>query len=181
VTLLHAQQHPVVTRKDATDYTETEIETYSTEELGQLFGACTAAERLVFQFFLGTGCREREVMFATWKEVDLTAGTFTVRERPAMSFKPKDSEERTIPIPSSLVRDLKALKAASKSLLIFPNGDNGANGHLLRDLKEVAKRGKLNRGHCNSTHFGKPVTGGSGATKNFDGSIETVTFSFQSA
>jgi hypothetical protein len=41
-----------------------EIETYSAEELGQLFGACTAAERLTFQFFLGTGCREREVMFA---------------------------------------------------------------------------------------------------------------------
>jgi hypothetical protein len=37
------------------DYTETEIETYSAEELGQLFGACSAAERLVFQFFLGTG------------------------------------------------------------------------------------------------------------------------------
>ena len=45
------------------------VETYSAEELGQLFGACTAAERLVFQFFLGTGCREREVMFPlgrTW-------------------------------------------------------------------------------------------------------------------
>jgi hypothetical protein len=27
-------------------------------------GACTVAERLAFQFFLGTGCREREVMFA---------------------------------------------------------------------------------------------------------------------
>jgi hypothetical protein len=47
-----------------TKYTETEIETYSAEELGQLFGACTVAERLAFQFFLGTGCREREVMFA---------------------------------------------------------------------------------------------------------------------
>ena len=45
VTFLHAQQHPVVTRKDAPDYTETEIETYSAEQLGQLFGACTAAER----------------------------------------------------------------------------------------------------------------------------------------
>ena len=29
VTFLHAQDHPVVTRKDAPDYTETEIETYS--------------------------------------------------------------------------------------------------------------------------------------------------------
>lgn len=79
VTFLHAQGHPVVIRKDAPDYTETEIETYAVDELGQLFGACTAAERLVFQFFLGTGCREREVMFATWKDVDLTAGTFTVK------------------------------------------------------------------------------------------------------
>ena len=158
VTFLHAQGHPVVTRKDAPDYTETEIETYSAEELGQLFGACTAAERLVFQFFLGTGCREREVMFATWKDVDLTAGTFTVKAKPAMGFKPKDSEERTIPIPSSLVRDLKALKTTSKTNLIFPNGQGNANGHLLRDLKEVAKRGKLNCGHCESTHFGKPVT-----------------------
>jgi integrase len=47
-------------------------------------------------------------MFAAWKDVDLTAGTFTVKAKPAMGFKPKDSEERTIPIPSSLVRDLKA-------------------------------------------------------------------------
>jgi integrase/recombinase XerD len=159
VTFLHAQGHPVVTRKDAPDYTETEIETYSTEELGQLFGACTPAERLVFQFFLGTGCREREVMFATWKDVDLTAGTFTVKAKPAMGFKPKDSEERTIPIPSSLVRDLKAWKVMHpKSLLIFPNGQGRPNGHLLRDLKNVALRGKLNCGHCNSEHFGKAVT-----------------------
>jgi integrase len=159
VTFLHAQNHPVVTRKDAPNYTETEIETYSTEELGQLFGACTPTERLVFQFFLGTGGREREVMFATWKDVDLSAGTFTVKAKPAMGFKPKDSEERTIPIPSSLVRDLKAWKAMHpKLLLIFPNGQDRPNGHLLRDLKNVALRGELNCGHCNSEHFGKPVT-----------------------
>jgi integrase len=158
VTFLHAQNHSVVTRKDAPDYTETEIETYSTEELGELFGACTPAERLVFQFFLGTGCREREVMFATWKDVDLTAGTFTVKAKPAMGFKPKDSEERTIPVPSTLVRDLKARKATSKSLLIFPNGQERPNGHLLRDLKNVALRGELNCGHCDSTDEGKKVT-----------------------
>lgn len=75
-----------------------------------------------------------------------------------MGFKPKDSEERTIPIPSTLVRDLKALKTTSKTNLIFPNGQGNANGHLLRDLKEVAKRGKLNCGHCESTHFGKAIT-----------------------
>jgi len=36
VTFLHAQDHPIVTRKDAPDYTETETETYSAEELGLL-------------------------------------------------------------------------------------------------------------------------------------------------
>jgi len=108
VTFLHAQGHPVVTRKDAPDYPEAEIETYSAEELGHLFGACNAIERLTFQFFLGTGCREREVAFATWKDVDLTAGTFAVKAKPAMGFKPKDSEERTVPIPSTLVRDSRS-------------------------------------------------------------------------
>ena len=47
---------------------------------------------------------------------------------------------------------------ASNSLLIFPNGQGRPNGHLLRDLKNVALRGKINCCHCNSTHFGKPVT-----------------------
>jgi hypothetical protein len=75
-----------------------------------------------------------------------------------MGFKLKDSEARTIPTRSSLVSDLKALKATSKSLLIFPNGEGRPNGHLLRDLKNVALRGKLNCGHCESEHFGKPVT-----------------------
>jgi integrase len=123
-----------LTRKDAPDYTETEIKFYSAEELGQLLGACTAAEQLVFQFFLGTGCREREVMLATWKDVDLTAGTFTVKAKPAMGFKPKDSEERTIPIPSSLVRDLNPAQknplpadsqvriSFTQRLLLFPLG-----------------------------------------------------------
>ena len=82
----------------------------------------------MFQFFLGTGFREWEVVFATWKDVDLTAGTFTVKAKPAMGFKPKDSEKRTIPIPSSLVRDLQTLKTTSKSTLIFPNGRCRPNG-----------------------------------------------------
>jgi integrase len=159
VTFLHANQHPVVTRKDAPDYTETEIETYSDEELGQLFSACTPAERLTFEFFLNTGCREREVAFATWKDVDLTAGTFSVKAKPAMGFKPKDSEERTVPIPDSLLASLKVWKAKNPTtLLIFPNGQGRPNGHLLRDLKKVALAGKLNCGHCKSEHFGKPAT-----------------------
>jgi hypothetical protein len=49
-----------------------------------------------------------------------------------MGFEPKDSEDRTVPIPSSFVRDLKALKATRSNLVIFPNGQVRPNGHLLR-------------------------------------------------
>ena len=57
------------------------------------------------------------------------------------------------------MRDLKAWRVThSKSLLIFPNGQNQPNGHLLRDLKNVALRGELNCGHCDSTDEGKRVT-----------------------
>jgi integrase/recombinase XerD len=40
----------------------------------------------------------------------------------------------------------------------LPQRANQPNGHLLRDLKNVALRGELNCGHCNSEHFGKLVT-----------------------
>jgi integrase len=158
VTFLHAQGHPIVTRKDAPDFTVTEVETYTESELAGLFDACSPEEQLTFQFFLNTGCREREVAFATWKDVDFSSNTFSVKAKPSMGFKPKDGEERSIKMPSSLVRDLKVWKETSKSLLIFPNGGGRPNGHLLRDLKQIALRGKLNCGHCESTDEGKPVT-----------------------
>jgi integrase/recombinase XerD len=67
--------------------------------------------------------------------------------------------ERTIPISDSLIASLKVWRAKnSKALLIFPNGQGRPNGHLLRDLKNIAKNTRLNCGHCESTHFGKPVT-----------------------
>lgn len=159
VTFLHANGHPVVTRKDAPSYTETEIETYTDVELASFFAACTPVESLTFEFFLNTGCREREVEFATWKDIDWQAKTYTVKAKPAMGFKPKDYEERTIPLSDSLIGRLKVWKAKNRNtLLIFPNGQGRPNGHLLRDLKNVAKNTKLNCGHCESTHFGQPVT-----------------------
>lgn len=159
VTFLHAQGHPVVTRKDAPDFTETEIETYTDDELTKLFAACTPVERLTFEFFLNTGAREREAAYATWKDIEFASGTFSVKAKPAMGFKPKDSEERTIPISDSLLASLKVWRAKNPTaLLIFPNGQGRPNGHLLRDLKKVALRAKLNCGHCESTLNGEKVT-----------------------
>ena len=80
VTFLHAQGHPVVTRKDAPDYTETEIETYSREDLGQLFGACTAAERLEMGVYrVNLQVSSGSVMVRKEKRRRLTLGTIFLR------------------------------------------------------------------------------------------------------
>lgn len=157
VTFLHSQGHEIVTRADSPKFTASMPERYSAEELNALFAACNPPERLLFQFFLNTGCREQEVMYATWKDLDLKAGTFSVTAKPQYGFRPKDYEERCIKIPATLVRDLKARQVVSKSPLIFPNVQGRPNGHLLRDLKAVALRGELNCGHCESTDEGKKV------------------------
>jgi len=79
-------------------------------ELKKLFAAMTPHEALRYKFFLGSGAREQEVSFASWKDVDLQKNTFTIRQKPDVGFTPKSHETRTVPLPMSLVQLLKAEK-----------------------------------------------------------------------
>jgi integrase len=49
-------------------HTEKKVSAYSNEELTNLFAACDADDKLLFQFFLGTGFREQEVSFAHFED-----------------------------------------------------------------------------------------------------------------
>jgi integrase len=57
---------------------------------------------------LGTGCREKEVQFAAWKDINFETKMFEVRRKEDVSFTPKSHEARSIPLPDSLVARLKA-------------------------------------------------------------------------
>jgi integrase len=130
-------------------YTEKVVKAYSLEELSKLFAAANAEDRIAFKFFLGTGCREREVQFACWRDLDFTDSTFTVTAKPDLGFSPKDYEERVIPIPDDLVEALlERRKANPTARLIFTNGRGGPEGHFLRRLKNLALRASLNCGEC---------------------------------
>jgi integrase/recombinase XerD len=48
-------------------YVEQKVRAYRPDELKALFAAATPEEWLLFQFFLCTGAREQEVMYAEWK------------------------------------------------------------------------------------------------------------------
>jgi integrase len=124
-------------------------EAYTEHELQQLFAAARPFERLVFEFFLGSGAREAEVANATWRDINFDDKTFTVRSKPKQGFRPKDKAERRVPLPDSLVAALKKHRVANpNSVYLFPNKDDQPNGHFLRMLKKLAKRAGLNCGEC---------------------------------
>jgi integrase/recombinase XerD len=122
-------------------YVEQKVRAYRPDELKTLFAAATPEEWILFQFFLCTGAREQEVMNAEWNDVDFVDSLFTAKAK--ANWKPKDYEEREIPLPDFLVAALKKRMLATKGKLIFPQPEGKPDGHMLRKLKYLAKRAGL--------------------------------------
>jgi integrase len=122
-------------------YVEQKVRAYRPDELKALFAVATPEEWILFQFFLCTGAREQEVMYAEWNDVDFVDGLFTVKAK--ANWKPKDYEEREIPLPDFLVAALKKRMLSTKGDLIFPQPEGKPDGHMLRKLKYRAKRAGL--------------------------------------
>jgi integrase/recombinase XerD len=117
------------------------------EELDKLFKACNEEERLWFEFFLMTGMREQEVMYAYWSDVNSAASTVRVSHKPDRGWTPKAYKEREIPIPTKLVKKLKARKAKSDKTcgLVFPTSGCNPKLDFLDCLKACAERAKLDK------------------------------------
>jgi integrase/recombinase XerD len=135
----------LVKKNDWPRYTEEEPEMYEPAELDQLFKACDAEERLWYEFFLMTGMREQEVMFAYWSDVNFAASTVRVTHKPDRGWTPKAYKEREIPIPSKLVKSLKSWKAKAVKTcsLVFPTAGCNPKLDFLDCLKALAERAKL--------------------------------------
>ena len=69
----------LLARRDWPRYTEKIVDAYDEQELKQLFAAADDDDRLAFQFFLGSGAREQEVMFASCETWTLPARHSTSR------------------------------------------------------------------------------------------------------
>jgi integrase len=104
----------LVGKNDWPSYTEEEPEMYEPEELEKLFNACNEQERLWFEFFLMTGMREQEVMHLFWSDINFAASTVRVSHKPDPGWTPKAYKEREIPVPTKLLKKLKAWKAKPK-------------------------------------------------------------------
>jgi integrase/recombinase XerD len=137
----------LVGKNDWPHYTEEEPEIYEPGELDKLFKACNPEERLWYEFFLMTGMREQEVIYAYWSDINSHAGTVRVSHKPDRNWTPKAYKEREIPIPAKLVKKLKVWKAKSNKTcnLVFPTSGCNPKLDFLDCLKACAERAKLNK------------------------------------
>jgi integrase/recombinase XerD len=135
----------LVGKTDWPRYTETEPEIYEQEELDKLFAACHQLERLWFEFFLMTGEREQEVIYTYWSDVNFAASTVRVSYKPTEGWSPKAYKEREIPIPTRLLKRLKAWKAKSTQScpLLFPTTGCKPKKDFLDCLNTIAERAGL--------------------------------------
>jgi len=139
-----ADEMPVIEEEPAMPYSE--------EELKKLFAAMDAEELIRYKFFLGSGCRDREVTFASWQDIDFEKKTYTVRSKPEVGFTVKNHESRTVGLPDSLIAMLRARrKQAPHDRWIFATEDGTPGNHFLRKLKKIALRAGLNCGQCRTT------------------------------
>jgi integrase/recombinase XerD len=125
---------------DKPRYDEKDVTAYNSDELASLFAAATPEERILFEFFLGTGFRQQEVMYCTWANVDQKSRVVSVWSKPEMGFRVKDKEDRSVPAPDSLIASLAERKKSSTSILIFPGKSGSPDGHFLGTLQRLAFR-----------------------------------------
>jgi len=143
---LHGAQpkEPKVTKHDWPKYVEEEPQIYEQDELDTFFAACNDDERVIFEFFLKTGMREQEVIYAIDRCVDFVNCEVKVRHNPAHGWTPKMYKERTVPVPEDLIERLKTmLVARGKSGLLFPTQNGEPQHHFLETCKAIAKRAGL--------------------------------------
>lgn len=155
--------------RDLPEYEEEAAVPYEPEELKKLFSVMKEEEVVRYRFFLGTACREQEVMYAAWQDIDFSRGIYHIRAKPEVGFTPKKHESRDVKIPSDLVELLRERKKHPKHpRWIFINGGGKPEGHFLEKFKRIAKKAGLNCGHCTA-----PWTEGRYPTRKIQVTCET--------
>ncbi len=127
---------------------------YSSEEIQKLFSAMSDEEQVRYLFFLHSACREQEVQYATWDDLDLIHRTYRItgEAKSDVGFVPKNHEERTVRLTTELAELLRKRKRnAPNDRWLFVNEEGLPEGHFLRKFKAVAKRAGLNCGRCKTT------------------------------
>jgi len=144
--------------RDWPDYVDPIRSIYEPEEIQGILKACDERARILYLTYLLTGLRDKEMRCLTWRDVDFRNHAIRVTAKPKYGFKPKNKEEREVPVPESLMSTLKKYKAeqkASPDSLVFPNESGQPDKRHEFKLKRIAFHAKMNCGQCMSKHGNK--------------------------
>jgi integrase len=119
--------------------------TYTPDEVKAIRAAADEQMLRIIDLCLKCGLREQEAMHLEWPDIHWSDKVLRVQSKPEFGFRVKDSEERDVPVPDDLLERLRAHQAKNpKSRLVVGTDSKGnPKRHLLRTLKQVARRAKL--------------------------------------
>jgi integrase len=152
----------LVERSDWPSYVETIRPIYEPEEIAAMLLHADQDEAPLIKFCLSSGFRDLEIRYVTWRDVDFRNSVVRVTAKPIWRFKPKNYEERAVPLPAAMIEQLQEWKArrnATPAELIFPNTKGKPNSLHIEVVKRVALRAKLNCGQC-VTKYGNRCAAG---------------------
>jgi len=152
----------LVERSDWPSYVETIRPIYEPEEIAAMLKHADSNEAILIKFCVATGFRDREIRYVTWRDIDFRNCVVRVTAKPVWKFKPKNYEERAVPVPAALIEQLRELKEKGNAALsepVFPNTKGKPNSLHIEIIKDVAYRARLNCGQCVTKHGNRCADG----------------------
>jgi integrase len=134
-----------------------EVENYTEEELRRLYAASSENHRLAWRCYRMLGFRDEELAYWEWENVNWNLKMAEVRFKrkgsypwnPELEWVSKDSEERDVPIPDVLLKELKDWRKKNPTTRFVVGTRNDLpNIKFLLALKSDWRAAGLNCGKC---------------------------------
>ena len=148
----------LIASNDWPEYVEAIRPIYEPEEITAMLRVANEPESIFLKFLLNSGFRDREVRHTTWRDLDFRNSLVRVTAKPTWHFRPKNWEERTVPLPTALIEQLRAWRERHNRVpaqLVFPNSRGNPDSENDMIVKRIAQRAKLNCGQCVTKHGNK--------------------------
>ena len=130
-------------------YEEKLPDMYSSAQTSALLAAADPYMRMCILLALKCGLRDQKLRHVEFRDIAWETKTLRVRAKPQWNFTVKTWEQREVPVPNDLLKALQEWQRERPGkTLILGTKNQRPNTKLLRALKYVARRGKLNCDRC---------------------------------